>query len=35
MQRFLEWIVDAVFCVGKAFWKRSGCDRSAAQGGPG
>ena len=28
MQRFPEWIVDAVFCVGKAFWKRSGCDRS-------
>jgi hypothetical protein len=35
MQTFLERITDAVFRVGKAFLKRSGCDRSAAQGGPG
>jgi len=34
MENFLARIVDAVFCVGAAFSKRSGCNRSAAQGGP-
>ena len=34
MESFLERIVDAVFRVGEAFSKRSGCNRSAAQGGP-
>ena len=34
MESFLARIVDAVFRVGEAFSKRSGCDQSAAQGGP-
>ena len=34
MESFLARIVDAVFRVGEAFSKRSGCGRSAAQGGP-
>jgi hypothetical protein len=34
MESFLARIVDAVFRVGAAFSKRSGCDRSAAQGDP-
>jgi hypothetical protein len=34
MESFLARIVDAVFRVGEAFSKRSGCNRSAAQGGP-
>jgi hypothetical protein len=34
MESILERIVDAVFRVGAAFSKRSGCDRSAAQGDP-
>ena len=32
MESFLARIVDAVFRVGEAFLKRSGCDRSAAGG---
>jgi len=34
MKRFLARIVDADFFLGEAFSKRSGCDRSAAQGDP-
>jgi hypothetical protein len=34
MESVLERTVDAVFRVGEAFLKRSGCNRSAVQGGP-